>query len=418
MIGPQIGNVLEPHRRLFFEPRLFAFQPVENPVDRTIPHDVHRELYAVSLRPGEPGAKDRFRDAHRPPGILVVGESRVAPADRRGLSRNRAVREDLEARVSHGARLFVLREVGHSEGIVPALPDEIHPDRKGQSRLSGGAVDGQKILFAPLAHHFGDEPDPAREIVFAKSAHPAHVPLEVLLLSEALDPAHGGRFDKPSVGLARSVATEASALGVGRRAVDPGRLQKIRVHDRRMAVRAPHENGSVRGDAVEVEPRGRAVFLEQTFVVAPGLDPGAFGEIFCLADESPDEILDREYVGRQRRERRERLRDVGGMRVLVGEKRRHEAAREIDLAVDGSVVGDDAPRFDDEGFQKRQGRVARKGEKILVAYAHDDFSVTDEGMREGRRSKERAASAGIRLPFSLEKTAPEGRISARFYALK
>ena len=185
-----------------------------------------------------------------------------------------------------------------------------------------------------------------------------------------------------------------------------------------MAVRAPHENGAVRCHAVKVEPRGRAVFREQTFVIAPGLDPGTFGEFILLADESFDEVFDRKNVGRQSGERRERLRDVGGMRVLVGEKRRHEAAREIDLAVDGSVVGDDAPRFDDEGFQKRQGRVARKGEKILVAYAHEDFSVTDEEMREGRRSKERAASAKIRLPFSLEKTAPEGRISARFYALK
>ena len=303
MIGPQIGNVLEPHRRLFFEPRLFALQPVENPVDRTIPHDVHRELHAVSLRPGEPGAKDRFRDAHRPPGIFVVGETQIAPADRRGLARNRAVREDLEARVAYGSGLVVLREVRHPVGIDPALPDEIHPDRKRKPCLAGGPIDGQEILFAPFAHHFGDESDPAREVVFAQCAHSAHVPLEVLLFSEALDPAHGGRFDKPSVGFARSVATEASALGVGRRAVDPGRLQKIRVHDRRMAVRAPHENGSVRRDAVEVVARGRAVFLEKTFVVAPGLDPGAFGEIFCLADESPDEILDREYVGRQRRER-------------------------------------------------------------------------------------------------------------------
>ena len=56
--------------------------------------------------------------------------------------------------------------------------------------------------------------------------------------------------------------------------------------------------------------------------------------------------------------------------------------------------------------------------QILVAYAHDDFSVTDEEMREGRRSKERAASAKIRLTLSLEKTAPEGRISVRFYDLK
>ena len=171
-------------------------------------------------------------------------------------------------------------------------------------------------------------------------------------------------------------------------------------------------------DAVEVVARGRAVFLEKTFVVAPAFDPGVFWKFILLADESFDEVFDRKNVGRQSGERRERLRDVGGVRVLVGEKRRHKAAREIDLAVGGSVVGDDSSVFDDEGFHKRQGRVAREGEKILVAYAHDDFSVTDEGMREGRRSKERAASAGIRLPFSLEKTAPEGRISVRFYALK
>ena len=140
----------------------------------------------------------------------------------------------------------------------------------------------------------------------------------------------GSKLNQAAVGIPFGIAAESAALGIRRIAVNSGELERLRVDDGRMVVRAPDPDGLRRAHPIEIGPGGRALLRKEALVVTPAVDPAFARKRIGRLFEGRDEIVDRADVGRRAGDGGKRHRKPFRVRMHVEKCRHHECAPHVD----------------------------------------------------------------------------------------